>query len=952
MPRIINCVTQLPFKIQLNEFTNDWKLTSQNGNSALYSSLNFLNNKKYNDMAQIIVGWTGEITREDILLANIQKQNNELIGNNNNNSQKIKDIETELENTTINSSSSILNDVTHESDSEEDEDINNNMANDNSDETFYLTPAQMQNLNDKLNSSSSKSTKSKNKNAHYEPIWLLRKDQDRWRHYAEKIIWPTLHYILNPFDIESNGNISSSSSSEKDNWWYDYVKFNEAYAMKIGEIYQPGDIIWIHDYYLMLLPQLLRMKFNNITFDNPNDTELAQNTLIGYFHHAPWPSYEYFRCLSKRKQILDGLVGANQICFQNEQFSRHFVSSCKRLLDSTAKNFKNPITNFDEYQISAYGGDVVVNALPIGVDKDQLLKDAFADDIDSKVETIKEAYKGKKIIIGRDRLDSVRGVVQKLRAFETFLEMYPEWRENVVLIQVSSPTTNRDSPQTIRLEQQVNDLVNSINSTYGNLNFAPVLHYYMRIPKDVYLSLLRAADLCVITSVRDGMNTTALEYVTIKSNESADDCFGSPLILSEFSGSSTLLKDAIIINPWDSVAVAKSINMSLNMTQQQKNDLQKKLSPEVPSIQKWTTTFLDSLLKSNVNSGTKNKITPALNRPVLLDNYNKAKRRLFLFDYDGTLTPIVQDPAAAIPTAKLYTILDKLSADPKNQIWIISGRDQEFLNQWMGSKNKNLGLSAEHGCFIKDVGMSEWINLAEQVDMSWQDRVAKVMEHFTNKTPGSFIEKKAVAYTWHYRRTVPELGEYNAAELKKQLLAFSDEYDFDVMDGKANIEVRPRFVNKGEIVKRLVWHKHGQLQDLSKPVKKDGMKIEEMPDFILCLGDDFTDEDMFRQLNSIEADWSKLYPNKKNDWSHYGIYPVTVGSASKQTVAKAHLTDPGQVLDTLGLLVGKISLFQSPGTVELDSRGHVKNSESSMKAKIATEKYVLKRTASNTNVTK
>lgn len=948
MPRIINCVTQLPFKIQLNEFTNDWKLTSQNGNSALYSALNFLNDNDYKDMEQIIVGWTGEITREDILLANIQKQNNELHINS----------ESESESTTINSSNVILNDTNNE--------IEKNIANnDNNDETFYLTPLQMQNLNDELNNCTNTNTNNDNvqiknvKSAHYEPIWLLRKDQDRWRQYAEKILWPTLHYILNPFDIETNssnggsGNISSSSSSEKDNWWYDYVKFNEAYAMKIGEIYQPGDIIWIHDYYLMLLPQLLRMKFNNITFNTPKETELAQSTLIGYFHHAPWPSYEYFRCLSKRKQILDGLVGANQICFQNEQFSRHFVSSCKRLLDSTAKNFKNPITNFDEYQISAYGGDVLVNALPIGVNKDELLKDAFADDIDSKVETIKEAYKGKKIIIGRDRLDSVRGVVQKLRAFETFLEMYPEWRENVVLIQVSSPTTNRDSPQTIRLEQQVNDLVNSINSTYGNLNFAPVLHYYMRIPKDVYLSLLRAADLCIITSVRDGMNTTALEYVTIKSNDSNKDCYGSPLILSEFSGSSTLLKDAIIINPWDSVAVAKSINMSLNMTKQQKFDLQKKLSPEVPSIQDWTTTFLNSLISSNMNSnGTKNKITPALNRPVLLDNYNKAKRRLFLFDYDGTLTPIVQDPAAAIPTAKLYTILEKLSADPKNQIWIISGRDQEFLNQWMGSKNKNLGLSAEHGCFIKDVGKSEWINLAEQVDMSWQNRVAKVMEEFTNKTPGSFIEKKAVAYTWHYRRAVPELGEYNAARLKKKLLEFSDEYDFDVMDGKANVEVRPRFVNKGEIVKRLVWHQHGKLQDLSKPVKKEGMKISEMPDFILCLGDDFTDEDMFRQLNSIEADWSDIYPNDKNDWNHYGIYPVTVGSASKQTVAKAHLTDPGQVLDTLGLLVGKISLFQSPGTVELDSRGHVKNSESSMKAKIATEKYVLKRTASNTNIAK
>ncbi|CAL9728716.1 trehalose-phosphatase [Monosporozyma unispora] len=909
--RIINCVTQLPYKIQLNESSNIWKLSPLSGNSALFSSLNYLSNSK--DYEQVVVGWTGEITREDDLTAQLLEQQKQQQQQQQQQSQeKSQSIDEVVEDSTITASN---HDNPTESIPLE------------ADEPFYLTLNQMDDLTNALNSKDEKN---------YNPIWLLRKDQNRWRQYAEKTIWPTFHYILNPADIESD---SKGKGEQENNWWYDYVKFNEAYAMKIGEIYQKGDIIWIHDYYLMLLPQLLRMKFSD------------DNILIGYFHHAPWPSYEYFRCLPRRKQILDGLVGANKICFQNEQFSRHFVSSCKRLLDSTATKLKDS-NGFDQYQLSAYGGDVVVDSLPIGVDKDQLLKDAFTSDIDTKVLAIKDAYQNKKIIIGRDRLDSVRGVVQKLRAFETFLAMYPEWRDQVVLIQVSSPTTNRDSPQTIRLEQQVNDLVNSINSEYGNLNFSPVQHYYMRIPKDVYLSLLRVADCCMITSVRDGMNTTALEYVTIKSNQQATnyDCYGNPLILSEFSGSSTVLKDAIIVNPWDSVAVAKSINMALKMPIDVKENLQAKLSPEVPTIQSWTDLFLESLTSLNDNHVDR-KITPALNRPILLQNYKDAQRRLFLFDYDGTLTPIVQDPAAAIPTAKLYNIMEKLAEDPKNQIWIISGRDQQFLNKWWGSKNKNIGLSAEHGCFIKDVNSPDWVNLTEKVDMSWQERVSKCMEEITNKTPGSFIEKKKVALTWHYRRAVPELGEYNAAELKKNLLIFCDDYDLEVMDGKANIEVRPRFVNKGEIVKRLVWHEHGSPQDLLKPVKET-IPREQMPDFILCLGDDFTDEDMFRQLNTIEEKWETKFPDGKNKLGHYGVYPVTVGSASKKTVAKAHLTDPGQVVETLALLVGKVSLFQSAGTVELDSRGHVKDSESSKKSQIATEKYTLKRTASSTSVTK
>lgn len=886
--RIINCVSQLPYKIQLGETNDDWKITHVTGNSALYSSLDYLSYDTEGSVEHHVVGWTGEVTRESNVPSFVKEDGKD--------------------------------------DSPEED-------------PMYLTKEQISGLTEalqtKMKSSEKSNEASSNSGSKVHPVWLLRRDQSRWRSYAEKVIWPTFHYILNP---------SSSNIHQENNWWYDYVKFNEAYAMKIAEIYEKGDIVWIHDYYLLLLPQLLRMRYD-------------QDIAIGYFHHAPWPSHEYFRCLPRRKQILDGLLGANKICFQNESFSRHFVSSCKRLLDSSAKKTKND-DGSDQYQISAYGGDLIVDSLPIGVNTKELLHDAFTKDIDSKVLAIKQAYQNKKIIIGRDRLDPVRGVLQKLRAFETFLEMYPYWRDQVVLIQVSSPTANRNSPETIKLEQQVNELVNSINSKYGSLNFSPVQHYYMRIPKDVYLSLLRVADLCLITSVRDGMNTTALEYVTLKSNKSSSNAlsYGNPLILSEFSGSSTLLKDAILVNPWDSVAVAKSINMALNMSKEEKSNLEDKLWAEVPTIQDWTDKYLQSLKEiihddSLGTPGDKKRITPALNRPILLENYKQANRRLFLFDYDGTLTPIVQDPAAAIPTARLYSILSKLAADPKNQIWIISGRDQKFLEKWLGSKLPQLGLSAEHGCFMKDITSEDWVNLTEKVDMSWQTRVNDVMEEITRRTPGSFIERKKVALTWHYRRTVPELGEFHASELQKELLKFTDDFDLEVMEGKANIEVRPRFVNKGEIVKRLVWHKHGEAQDMLKDVDNN-LPITDMPDFILCLGDDFTDEDMFRQLNTIEGVWDKNFPEDRNQFGNFGFYPVTVGSASKKTVAKAHLTDPQQVLETLGLLVGDVSLFQSAGTVDLDARGHLKNSESSLKSEQNTVKYVLKRTASTQNVKK
>lgn len=719
------------------------------------------------------------------------------------------------------------------------------------------------------------------------PVWLLRRDQSRWRKYAEDVLWPLFHYIQG----------QPTDGRDEAQAWHDYVKFNEAYFMKIKLIYKPGDIIWIHDYYLLLLPQLLRMEF--------------PDAYIGFYMHAPFPSSEYFRCLAKRTQLLDGMLGSDKIAFQSESFQGHFLSCCARVLGhEVTKN-----------TVEAYGNSVSVETLPIGIDAKKIEHDAFSDayGIEAKVKALQDVYPDKKIIVGRDRLDMVRGVVQKLEAFEMFLQMYPEWRDKVVLIQVSSPGFSHSA----KVEKKVTELVVLINSTYGSLNHTPVLHYHIRINKDEYLALLRVADLALITSVRDGMNTTSLEFVICQKEKK------SPLILSEFTGTASVLQDAILVNPWDSVGIAKTINDSLLMSNDRKALLEDKLYKQVVTntIQSWTSKFLEHLI-AHIDSTHQTHYTPTLNRPLLYDNYKNLKRRLFLFDYDGTLTPIVKDPAAAIPSSKLHKIVDKLTADPRNQFWIISGRDQAFLEKWWG--DKNVGLSAEHGCFMKDVGCTKWYNLAEEFDMSWQEKVDEVFKKYTEQTPGANIERKKVAYVWHYRRADPDLGSFQAQKCLEELRAgVGKEYDVEVMAGKANIEVRPRFVNKGEIVKRLVLNAHGAKQDPhAVKLAENSTPVENLPDFMLCLGDDLTDEDMFRSLKDIEAQWH-LKELPKNIYGSYGVYPVLVGPAAKPTLATAHLNDPSQLIDTLGLLAGEVSLFESAGSVDLDDRGHVFNSESS-----------------------
>lgn len=670
-----------------------------------------------------------------------------------------------------------------------------------------------------------------NDGATVKPIWLPGNPQ-RYRQYAENIIWPILHYIQG----------DPTDGKQESRWWKDYVKFNEAYRNKILQVYEKGDIIWIHDYYLFLLPQMLRMKI--------------PDAHIGIFMHAPFPSSEYFRCIPQRNELLEGILGSNLVGTQSQAYSRHFISSCTRLLgvDSTPDH------------ISAFGVHVTVQALQIGIDTVTVENDAFQPKIDEKVKAIRNLYPDKKIIVGRDRLDSVRGVVQKLQAFEMFLETYPEWKEKVVLIQVTSPAYSSST----KVEKKVSDLVSHINGTYGMLHFAPVQHYPRHIARDEYLALLRVADLGLITSVRDGMNTTSLEFIVCQKENF------SPLILSEFTGTAGSLLDAIQVNPWDALEVADTIHQCLLakiVDPKENQEREERLYRHVTThtVQDWVNRFITSLV-SNVERYEYSHVTPVLDTSILLDTYTRAKQRLFLFDYDGTLTPIVKEPSAAIPSTRLKDILHKLCSDKRNVVWIISGRDQQFLDRWLGQVNSCIGFSAEHGCFLKPAFCDEWQNLIETTDMSWQKVVYDIFSYYTDQTQGSHIEQKKAALTWHYRRADPDYGSYQARNLRDYLEQHvASQYDVEVMAGKANVEVRPRQFNKGEIVKQLVG------------------SYAERPDFIICLGDDSTDEDMFKAL-------------LESDGPHTGVFPVTVGPPSKMTVAPWHLLDPGAVLDTLSLL--------------------------------------------------
>ncbi|KAJ1835478.1 hypothetical protein LPJ63_001098 [Coemansia sp. RSA 2711] len=674
--------------------------------------------------------------------------------------------------------------------------------------------------------------------------------------YSKQILWPLLHYMS-----------WNDSHPMNPAWWASYNKVNQIFAAAIGSIYTEGDIVWIHDYHLLLLPEMFGA--------------LHPKATIGLFLHSPFPSSELFRSLPARKEILYGMLGATSIGFQTYSYARHFLSSCTRVLglESTPTGIDNQ------------GNMVAIGVFPIGIDARHVQERRSLPAVQAKMKNLREMFANKRIIIGRDRLDEVAGIKQKLEAFELFLEKYPEWQNNVVLIQVTQPGQSRQP----RLEAKISELVTSINSNYGSLEFMPVMYHHTFLNTDEYMALLNIADLCLITVIRDGMNTGSLEYVVCQQDKH------SPLLLSEFTGTAGSVSGAIQINPWDYEGVAQAIDTALRMSPEEKKVRYEQMYRHVMNhdAQYWASTVIQDL-RATVLAGRSSSETPSLDIPLFVKCFKSSTRRMIMLDYDGTLTPITNIPAQALPPPEMLEALSTLCADPDNFVCVISGRDRAFLELHLGNI-KGLALSGEHGSFIRYPD-SEWINLLAEMDMSWKDEVMSIFEFYTERTAGATIEAKETSITWHFRNADPEYGEFQAKECMNHLEnSVVSKRPVEILVGKKCLEVRPISVNKGEIVKRLMGANPKQW------------------DFVVCAGDDKTDEDMFRSLRAIKRNVADPNAEKDShagpmsvgtgaDWSATSMrlppyyFTITVGPSDKRSAAAWHVSSSHNVVEALAML--------------------------------------------------
>ncbi|MGD9931500.1 MAG: bifunctional alpha,alpha-trehalose-phosphate synthase (UDP-forming)/trehalose-phosphatase [Mangrovibacterium sp.] len=610
--------------------------------------------------------------------------------------------------------------------------------------------------------------------------------------FSNNIIWPLFHYFAQFIDYNPD-------------YWEAYIKVNRKFADKALEILEDGDTIWVHDYQLLLVPEMIKAEKPGVT--------------IGFFLHIPFPSFEVFRILPWRKELIKGMLGADLIGFHTYDYERHFFSSVRRLLGYEV--------SFN--QIHMEDRIIMADAFPMGIDYTKFsskAEEVSRKSLQEKSELHRELEKyflgspDRKLILSIDRLDYTKGIPNRLRGFELFLERFPQFRNKVTLIMLVVPSRAAVEQYKL-LKSEVDELVGKINGRFGGINYTPVWYFYRSLPFDNLIELYSSSDVALVTPVRDGMNLVAKEYIASRVNQTG------VMILSEMAGVVKEMGEAIIINPNNDAEIAEAIYQALNMPLEEQRERMKLLQQRISryDVFKWAGEFLKGLKKIEAiqQKFLAKRITNSVKKD-LVGQFKKAKKRAIFLDYDGTLVGFQNDPQAASPDQELHSLLAKLEADAKNTVTVISGRDRDTLERWLGDHHVNL--IVEHGVWLKTMG-SEW-QMIDNISSNWKPIIRPILENFVDRTPGTFIEEKNYSLVWHYRKAEPEQGELRANDLKDELRDWISNHNLELMEGNKVIEVKAGGINKGMAAMRFL---------------KD-----QQFDCILAIGDDWTDEYMFREL--------------------------------------------------------------------------------------------------------
>ncbi len=606
--------------------------------------------------------------------------------------------------------------------------------------------------------------------------------REYYEEFSNGVLWPLFHYLLDRLPLGSTS-------------WSTYQTINQRFADAVIERYQPGDLIWVHDYQLMLVPAMIRRRI--------------PDARIGFFLHIPFPAAEVFRILPWRRQILGGLLGADLVGFHTFSYQQHFAASVAEL------------TGLDPDEDGVWLEDrrVRFGVFPMGIDAASFRALATSPEVEAAAAALREQANGRTILLGVDRLDYTKGIPRRLLAFEALLREDETLRDRVRLVQVAVPSREAvASYQEYRRE--VDEMIGRINGSYGTLNSVPIHYLYQSVSSEQLVALYRAADVMVVTPLRDGMNLVAKEYVASR----VDD--DGVLILSELAGAAEELQEALTVNAYDTESITDAMRRALAMPPAARRRRMRAMNARVMTydVHRWAEHFVTAL----------DADPPADRRAVsdtaLRETLNAVRNAVplaIMLDYDGTLVPIADTPEEAQPDRELLELIDALTDRPDTIVLLVSGRARDTLEEWFGAFPMELW--AEHGVWHRQSDSHAWTAIVDDPVAEWFDDARAIMERFARATPGAFVEAKASSVAWHYRRAARGFGRAKARELRLELSRALADRAADIIEGKRVVEVRPRGATKAAVVQQLLSRRPA-------------------PALIVAFGDDRTDEEMFAAL--------------------------------------------------------------------------------------------------------
>ncbi|KAJ1688031.1 hypothetical protein LUZ63_019421 [Rhynchospora breviuscula] len=618
--------------------------------------------------------------------------------------------------------------------------------------------------------------------------------------YCNNILWPLFHYLGLPQEdrLATTRNFESQFNA--------YKRANQMFADVVNQHYQEGDVVWCHDYHLMFLPKCLK--------------EHNSKMKVGWFLHTPFPSSEIYRTLPSRSDLLRSVLAADLVGFHTYDYARHFVSACTRILglEGTPEGVE------DQGRLTR------VAAFPIGIDSDRFKRALDLPAVKKHVQELTQRFAGRKVMLGVDRLDMIKGIPQKILAFEKFLEESPDWRDKVVLLQIAVPTRT-DVPEYQKLTSQVHEIVGRINGRFGTLTAVPIHHLDRSLDFHALCALYAVTDVALVTSLRDGMNLVSYEFVA---------CQGSKkgvLILSEFAGAAQSLgAGALLVNPWNITEVAKNIEHALSMTSEEREKRHRHNYAHVTThtAQDWAETFVSELNDTIVEAQLRTRqVPPSLPADTAIDRYLRSKNRLIILGFNATLTEPVESSGRRggdqikEMELKLHPDLKGpltvLCEDKQTTVIVLSGSDRSVLDDNFGEFN--MWLAAENGMFLRPTD-GEWMTtMPEHLNMDWVDSVKHVFEYFTERTPRSHFEHRETSFVWNYKYADVEFGRLQARDMLQHLWTGPiSNAAVDVVQGSRSVEVRSVGVTKGAAIDRIL----GEIvhsKSMTTPI-----------DYVLCIG--------------------------------------------------------------------------------------------------------------------